>query len=253
MFYKEIRELKMTLVVISLLLIVALIATVAMKETAVNLLKGLTTEDIPEFAKKLIAKQDLLNNIDNNDYYLFSQWQGKNFGQFIPLLILVISIPIFAREIDKKTIYFLLSRLTRKRVFFVKYLTGLGVIFALIIIFSILGPVTMNLMGYSTGFELTFEGLVHQLIGGTLFYSIFIFFSVIFSDQTKPLILGMAMIIGLPILGLFKPLEFLNLYPYILGSRIYNEGVQIIASGVILVIAFAITIFDYLVFTKREF
>jgi len=90
MFYKEIRELKTTLVVVSLLLVVALIATVAMKDTAVELLQGFSTEDMPEFARNLLANPDLLENIGNNDFYLVSQWQGKNLGQFIPLVILII-------------------------------------------------------------------------------------------------------------------------------------------------------------------
>lgn len=252
MFYKEIRELKTTLVVVSLLLVVALIATVAMKDTAVELLQGFSTEDMPEFARNLLANPDLLENIGNNDFYLVSQWQGKNLGQFIPLVILIISIPIFAREFDKKTIYFLLSRLTRKRVFFMKYFTGLGVLSALIAFFSLSGPIAMNFAGYETGFSLTFKILVHQLIGGAFFFSLFILYSVLFSDQTKPLIIGMATIIGLPILGLFRPLNFLNLYPYILGSNVYNAGIEVTESVLLIFLVAVITTADYIIFKKRE-
>ncbi|OAA30705.1 hypothetical protein AT15_09765 [Kosmotoga arenicorallina S304] len=252
MFYKEIRELKITLIIVSLLLLIALVATVAMKETAVEILRGMGTEDMPEFAKNLVANPDLLSNIGNNDFYLVSQWQGKNLGQFIPLIILIISIPIFAREIDKKTIYFLLSRLTRKRVFFMKYLTGLGVLSCLIVLFSLAGPIAMNLAGYETGFSLTFKILVHQLIGGAFFFSVFIFYSVLSNDQTKPLIIGIATIIGLPIIGIFKPFAFLNLYPYILGSNVFNEGIEITKSIVLIFITTAIMTIDYMAFQKRE-
>jgi len=255
MFYKEIHEMKLRVVIMFVVLLISLVTTIALRPYAAQMMEEMTAqlEDMPDFLKNLMGDVSGLSRLNEDNYYLLSQWHGKNYGQFLPFVVLLIAFPIFAKEFDKKTIYFLLSRKNRNEVFWTKYLAGLGAVLTITAVLSLLGPVAMNFAGYSTVFADTLKVLLQQLVGVTFFYSLFTMISIMSRDQVKPVVAGVIIVLGLPILGMIDTLSWLNLYPFILGSSIAQKGtidwiylVSLLAATVVL------TVTDYKVFEKKE-
>lgn len=255
MFYKELNELKLRALIIFVVLIVALIATVAMRPYTAQMMEEMADqlEQLPDFLKNLMGDLSSLKRLNDNNYYLISQWQGKNFGQFLPFIVLLITFPIFAREFDKKTIYFLLARKNRKEVFRVKYLTGLGTVLLLTMALSLLGPVFMNLAGYGMGFYDTLKTLLQQLVGATFFYSLFTLVSVGSRDQVKPVVFGIILILAMPIVGIIDKLSWLNPYPFVLASTVVQNGkIDWFYMVALLALTLILTAISYKVFERKE-
>jgi ABC-2 type transport system permease protein len=255
MLYKELNEMKLRVILIIAVLVISLITTIVMRPYASQMMSEMAgqLEELPDFLKKLIGDTSSLTKLDDDNYYLLSQWQGKNFGQFLPLVVLLITFPIFAKEFDKKTIYFLLSRKNRKDVFMAKYLIGLGVVLVVTTALSLLGPIAMNLTGYGVNFSGTLKALLQQFVGVAFFYSLFTLLSVISKDQVKPVVLGIILIIGLPIIGMIEAISWLNPYPFILATTVIQNGtIDWIYLVALLAVTIALTAADYVLFKKKE-
>jgi len=213
-------------------------------------------KDLPDFFKDMLAETAQISKmLEDDQFFLLSQWYSKNFGQFLPLFALIMSFTIFAREADKGTIYFLLAKKNRPALFWSKTITGYFVVIVMMLIFSLTAPIAMMLSGYTVAFTpQLFAIIVQQLIGVTFFYSLFLLFSILFNDQIKPVLAGIIVIVGLPFLSLFESLKWLNPYPYILGTQVINRGTfdGLYTLGLI-VITVAITWIGLEVFKKKEF
>ena len=256
MFYKEFNELKVRTLIVAALLMVFLITFVAMRPYTADMMIELSSQldQMPEFLQKMLGGSAGLTNLADDEYYSLSQWQGKNLGQFLPFVILILVFPIFAREYDKKTIYFLLSRKNRREVFTGKYLTGLIIALALTSVMSLLGPIVMNLSGYSVGFQKSLMILLQELTGVFFFYNIFSLFSIMSRDQVKPVVTGIIVCVGLPLFSMFKVTEVLNPYSYILGNSIINgSGIDWIYTIGLLSISLVLAGINYVLFNKKEF
>lgn len=255
MFYKELNEMKLRVLIIFAVLIMALVVTVVMRPYAAQMMEEMASqlEQLPDFLKNLIGDVSSLTRLNDDDYYLISQWQGKNFGQFLPFVVLLIAFPIFAKEFDKKTIYFLLSRKNRKDVFRVKYFTGMAAVLAVTALLSLLGPLFMNLAGYSTGFIYSLKALLQQAAGAVFFYALFTLLSVSSRDQVRPVVFGIVIVIGLPIIGIIDAISWLNPYPFILASNIaQSENIDWIYLGALVAITAVLTAVDYKIFERKE-
>ncbi len=182
------------------------------QETMAELL-GIPLEQLPDFG--IFTK---------GEFYVLDQWQGKNLGQFIPIFVLLVAFPIFSREQEKKTLYFLLSGWSRTSVYWVKYGTGLLMIIASVILMNLLAPLFMNIAGYPTPYGLVTLAMVQQLIASWFLFSLFLLISVRFSDQVRVIVAGGVLIIVLPFFSLVPALTWLNIYPYILGVGLYDRG-----------------------------
>lgn len=257
MFYKEFNDIKFRIIFCGVFFLLMLFALIALRPIVGEIFGDMNAQmtEVPEFLKKIVGDFSGLNKLEkDNDFYLISQWQGKNFGQFVPLFILIAAFPIFVREIDKKTIYFLLAKKKRKEIFKAKFLTGFISVLSVITIFSLLGSVFMNLFGYKTGFGQSFQVLVQELIASSFFFSGFITLSLVFNDQIKPVVVGIALIMGLPLLSIFNQFQFLNIYPYLQGESILAGGsidwVYSIGLGILFVF---LTVINYIIFKKKEY
>jgi len=255
-FYKEWNEHKTRAIVIFILSLIVLTTTVALRPYASSMMEQMVNEleEMPEFLQKMIGDPSIAQKLTNDEYYINSQWHGKNLGQFLPIFVLIIAFPVFAREVDKKTIYFLLSRRKREEVFWKKFFVGYFVITAIIVIFSLAGPIAMKIAGYQVGFRNTGLILVHEIVGVSFFYSLFILFSVLSNDQVKPVVGGLVVIIALPFLSLIESIAFLNPYPYILGLDIINgSGIDWWYTLSLAVLTLVIAFQSYRIFKTKEF
>lgn len=255
MIYKEINDIKIRLIIIIGLLIISLITFIALKPYSTDLIKSLYSEveELPDFLKSIFGNEDSLDRLEDNDYYLLSQWQGKNLGQFIPIVILVITFPLISKEYDKKTIYLLLSRINRKKLFLSKYFFGLVVNTLTISVLVFLGPIFMNIFGFKTGYSGTMLIYMQELFSILFLYNLFFLFSVIFKEQVKVLILGIIVCIIPPFFSFIKPISFVNIYPYIFGQNILNgKNVDWIYSLGLLVLSVVLYFISRFLFIRKE-
>jgi ABC-type transport system involved in multi-copper enzyme maturation permease subunit len=216
---------------------------------------SIETANLPDFIQNMVGDFSALERLKtDNAFYLFSQWFGKNMGQFLPLCVLMLTFPLFSREADKKTIYFLLSRIKREKVFFAKYTTVLTSIIIMLLIFAGGAPVLMTITGYPGDYTKTVPLFFQQVIACWFFFSLFVLYSVAFYDQIKPVILGIVTVFILPVLGLYKPLSFLNPYPFLFGNSVVASGAidGFYAFGLCLV-SIALSLIAFFYFRIKEY
>ncbi|HPE70015.1 MAG TPA: ABC transporter permease subunit [Thermotogota bacterium] len=257
MFYKEFAEARFRLLLFWGLFAIFLLVTVALRPFIGDLMGQMESElgNMPAFLKNLLGDISGISRLANDDnWYLLSQWHAKNLGQFIPLFVLVFTFPVFARETDKKTIYFLLARKNRSSVFSGKFWSGLVFVLGTLAFFSLMGPLAMKMGGYAVGFAGTMPFLFQQMVSGFFLYTLFTLFSIVLGDPVKAVIAGIVVVLGTPFFSMIPNLGFLNVYNYITGIHpLGGKGVDIWyslglgASG-----AFLLWL-DWKLFARKEF
>jgi ABC-type transport system involved in multi-copper enzyme maturation permease subunit len=205
-----------------------------------------------EAIKKFVG-ENFVEKLKNWEYYILSQWFGKNFGQFIPILAIIIAFPLFSREYENETITFLLSRQNRKTIFLQKTLLSIFVLLILITYFSYLPSIYSLITSKELSILTVSKFYIHSLIGSFFWFSIALVFTTYFTNQVKP-ILSSAVVLGLTTtLGLLKPLKFFNTYKYILGYSIFEKGkVDISYTIALTILSFICIYFSYLIFKEKE-
>ncbi|HPJ88813.1 MAG TPA: ABC transporter permease subunit [Thermotogota bacterium] len=260
MFKKTLYEMRFRLTVFIVLFFVLLLGLIFTRPVIGNLMVSMDmnseeVKELPDILKGFADGKEFEQLKDDDQFFLLSQWYGKNFGQFLPFFALIIAFPVFSRETEKKTIYFLLSRRNRKEIYDSKVLSGYYVMILIVVVFDFLAPVAMMLSGY----DILFNGnlirlIVQQLIAASFFYFLFILFSIIFNDQMKPVILGIVLIVALPFSSLINGIAWLNLYPYVFGETVLSSGDFDWMRSLVLT---GLSIFLYLggrrLFLKKEF
>ncbi len=209
-------------------------------------------EDQKKAVEKFIP-ESFMEKLKDWDFYIYTQWQGKNLGQAIPIIAAVFAFPLFAREYENKTMEFLLVRKSRKYVFATKIAAGLLMTVSVILILEYLPLLYSAIAGKTLKVSIINAFALHQLSGAILWFAISLFFSTFMNDQVKPLLSTLGAIAVTTALGILKPLKFLNTYAFILGGQILKTGKADIHYAFAL---FALgTVFLYiswLVFRKKE-
>ncbi len=201
---------------------------------------------------KIIRPETLLKQIElmkkSKDYYIWSQWYGKNLYEFILLAIILYGFSTFAREIERKTIYYLLSLLPREKVFFEKSLVGLGTLFMT----TLIGGAFPLILGFklSMMFKLTLS-----LLSVSLFlYMIVLFLSIVTGDDLKTFVWSLVIFFILGIPEFFKSVSFFNIYRYMTGVDIFVRHLFPWAPiGMISFLSIVLYFINLRLFLKREF
>ena len=257
MYSKEILDIRWRLLVFFILFGILLVGTIALRPFVGELL-GISSREIdelPEFVRKIVGDLSALNRLETDDeYYLYSQWQGKNMGQFLPICALLLVIPLFCREEEKKTLYFLLARFPRRKIFWSKIAASFSAILSLLVIFALAAPAMMNLAGFSVGFQNSFLILVQQVLALWFFFGFFVFLSVVFRDQLKPILWGILFVLALPMAGLLPRFSWINPDPYLCGVSVLNTGgIDWAYSFGMMIIGAAFLGIAAILFEKKEF
>ena len=261
MFSKTMMEMKFRIIIFAIFFVLMLVVLIVTRPVIDEVMSQMSIDneqlkDLPDFFKNMLTETAQISKmLEDDQFFLLSQWYSKNFGQFLPLFALIMTFAIFSREVDKGTIFFLLAKKNRPAIFWGKALTGYLVVVGMVAIFSFTAPIAMMLSGYSVSFtpEL-FAMIVQQIIGVTFFYALFLLFSILFNDQIKPVLAGIIIAVGLPFFSMFESLKWINPYPYILGSSIINKGsFDGVYSLVLIIITAVITWTGLEVFKKKEF
>ncbi|HQQ64515.1 MAG: ABC transporter permease [Thermotogaceae bacterium] len=257
MFRKEMMDIRWRVLVFFVVFGFLLVGTIALRPFIGELLGASSKElaQLPDFLKNIVGDLTVLNRMEADDeFYLLSQWQGKNMGQFLPLCVLLLVFPLFSREEEKKTLYFLLARFSRQEIYWKKILASFSAVFALLFVFTIAAPASMNLAGYNVGFQYSFLILLQQVLASWFFFGFFVFLSVVFRDQIKPVLWGILFALALPMASLYPPLSWMNPYPYLLGTSVLQTGrIDGVYSMGMIVFGTALIVAASIIFEKKEF
>ncbi|MDI3495883.1 MAG: type transport system permease protein, partial [Pseudothermotoga sp.] len=138
MLKKEFYDMRLRTFVILFLGIGLFFTLAPLQNITVEMLKQYSqAENLPKSLEKFFPK-GIVENLSDWNFYIYSQWFGKNLGQMIPILAIIMAFPLFSRENENGTIEFLLARRSRKEIFLSKSLLASFVLFSQMIVFSLL-------------------------------------------------------------------------------------------------------------------
>ncbi|ODN30025.1 ABC transporter permease [Fervidobacterium thailandense] len=251
---KELYDLKVRLFG-TLIVCIALFFIVApFQKFSVSLLEGYEgTPGTSKIMEKLIPR-GFIERLKEWNFYINSQWFGKNFGQLVPIIGIILGFPLFAREIEKGTIQFILVRRSRRWIFTNKIIAGFIALLVIITISTLLPSIYSIVTEKEYNHQVIPHFLIHTLFASILWYSISVFFSVITDDQVKPLLASLGLLAVTTVLGLLKPLKFLNTFNYALGTDVFRTGKANATYTIWIAILSVIILLSAMkIFEKREF
>ncbi len=259
-FKKEIGDLKWRFIVMLIIMTFLLLFTLALKDIMFTTMPGDLNLQIKN--NKLISKlidpnalKEQLNRMKKDyNYYVWSQWYAKNFFQFLLVAIILYGFSPFAREVEKGTMYFVLSKRVRKEVYLAKMLAGLTTVTVTVLIEGLLPVIVAPLFGNGfkpiPGIEITAQALAIS----AFLYTIVSIFSILMNDQIKPILISIGVFVGLGIFGWFKGTRYLCIYRYMMGTDIYlDHGFQWLATLLILATTGSLFYFGWKLFENKEF
>ena len=245
--YKEFLDMRYRIISIMIILLILFFSVAPLQEQTVEISKnseGLYNI-IPEGFGELM---------EDWNFYIHSQWFGKNFGQMIPIIAILFSFALFSREVEKNTIQFLLVRKNRDNVFRIKVLSVISFFIVFIFLMAILPFLYSVIMGKNYDIILTFKYMITDIIGGFLWLGLGVFFSVLFSDQIKPLVSSLGIFALTTVLGMTFDIDFLNPYKYLLGSNIILGGNIDWGYSIFAILMGTFFIFvSHTIFTKKDY
>lgn len=152
-----------------------------------RLLTRTTLQQVPQSLQGQV--QGLLGSYDA---YVWSQWYTKNGAEVLALLAAVLGASLIGGEVNKGTIFFLLSKpVSRVRVLLVKYAVSAALLLAMIVVSSAALLVTAAIVGHPQNpGGVAISTLLLWL--GTLFVlGLALLFSVLYKDVLRPLLFAL--------------------------------------------------------------
>jgi ABC-type transport system involved in multi-copper enzyme maturation permease subunit len=214
MFKKEIKDLTIKFLVVLIILTGLFIFIFASKDSIIESTRALSNTTIPLLGNGE-QYEILAQKLEDFNFYVQSQWYAKNSGQFIPFISIIFAFSIFALETDKKTFYFLLNIIDRKKIFFIKTFSVFFMIFLLMLIIFFMPLI----FAFNNEFNilLSIRYLISFLIGAFLWGSISIFFSIFFNDSLKSFFSSIIALTLTTIIGIMPLFNFFNTFLYVLN------------------------------------
>jgi len=247
MWRKELKDLRTRTLVFLFLFVGTFIFLVVMKDYTRSLSELLETAP-KGLLERFGMTEEFIEKLGDWNFYVTTQWYGKNLGQFIPLFAIIVAFPLVAREVENQTIELLLARLSRKTVFFTKFSAPL-IAFSIVTVAMVLLPLPVTAFLKETLDAGTVgKYLVTHLVGGILWYCVTFFFSILSSDQVRPLIISLALLGGTTTLGIVRRLSFLNTFAYVMkGDPTFPQTL-----GYVLMSALIVGL-SYRIFLEKDF
>ncbi len=254
MLKKEFYDMRLRTFVILFLGIGLFFTLAPLQNITVEMLKQYSqAENLPKSLEKFFPK-GIVENLSDWNFYIYSQWFGKNLGQMIPILAIIMAFPLFSRENENGTIEFLLARRSRKEIFLSKSLLASFVLFSQMIVFSLLPGIYSLVANKDLAYRYLPAFVVHTVVGAFFWFSVTLFLSVLSSDQVKPILISFGLLAATTVAGMIKPLRFLNTYSYVLGSEIFQSGkMNLPYTSGLLCITVVLFVISYFTFLKREY
>lgn len=200
----------------------------------------------------LIEQLNLMLN--DMDFYLWSQWMGKNLYQLIILSTILLGFSSFAREREQETMSFLLSNFSRRHIFLSKILAG-GILLLGLTAIGCGFPFFMaSSSTYSYTWPLAWAYFWHLGIAAIFLYSGIILFSLLSQDIVKPLILSIFFLILLSLPKFNEALASWYLYRYMTGFDIFvGHGILYQALLIIALLSTALFTLSWRIFKQQDY
>ncbi|WP_448521776.1 ABC transporter permease subunit [Pseudothermotoga sp.] len=254
MIHKELADMKLRSLVILLLGLGLFFFVAPLHKLTIEMLNEyVQLENVPRFLERFIPK-NFIERLSDWSFYIYTQWFGKNLGQFVPILAMIMAFPLFARETENGTMEFLLARSSRKNVFWSKACVAVVVLLVQMLVFSLLPGIYSWLASKELKYEYLGAYTIHTLVGALFWFALTMLFSVVYDDQVKPILTAVGILASTTVVGIFKPLRFMNTYSYVMGSKIISTGRMDVAYTVgLLFLTIIVLIASYMIFLKKEF
>lgn len=254
MIHKELADMKLRSIVIFFLGAGLFFFVAPFHRLTLEMLNEYTQlENMPKLLERFVPK-NFIERLSDWSFYIYTQWFGKNLGQFIPILAMIMAFPLFARETENGTMEYLLTRNSRKKVFWSKVCIAITVLTVQMLTFSLLPGIYSWFASQDFKYEYLGAYTIHTLVGALFWFTLTVLFSVMYDDQVKPILTTVGILASSTVIGIFKPLRFMNTYSYILGSRIISTGKMDVTYTVSLLSVIAVILMSsYAIFLKKEF
>jgi|LSQX01.1.fsa_nt_gb hypothetical protein len=257
---KELNELKNRFCLLALLIVISGYFILAYYDFFLSLMdintirEGLEASPLSRYmdTEALIGQLNLL--LYDMDFYLWSQWMGKNLYQLIILSSILLGFSSFAREREQETMSFLLSNFTRSHIFGSKILAGSILLLCLTAIGCGLPLFLAPSLELSYTLPLAWAYFLHLGIAAIFIYSGIILFSVLSQDIVKPLILTIFFLILLSVPKFIEYLSSWYLYRYMTGFDIFiGNGIHYLALLVIVLLSAGLFALSWRIFKQSDF
>ncbi|PWJ89322.1 ABC transporter permease subunit [Oceanotoga sp. DSM 15011] len=246
--YKEFLDSKRRLIISISLLLSFFFLLLIFKEKTIQVLNQ------NKEALKAFSSMIQIEKLRNLDFFIKTQWYGKNFGQFLPLIALIFSYSVFSKEFEKKTFDFLITRKSRKNIF-IKKVSSIYINFVLInIIFFIISIITLSMSSFDFQIIDYFKIFIQQTIISSLIIPIAVLISIITQTQIKSFIIPLTIIFLCLTLYFLPNVKIKTPYNFILDPKLIIKN-EMDFLPIILSILFSIFLifFSLKIFEKKDF
>jgi len=185
--------------------VVAILGAVALASTY-NLIKNMLSGQLTGSASQHIPPQlqgTIQQLTGSYDGYLWSQWFSKNGPEILAILAAVLGASLIASEVNKGTIFFLLSKpVSRDRVLLTKYMVSALILLGVIVLSGLTILVASAVVGYPQQVGGVLISAILLWLGMLFVLGLALLFSVLFHDVLRPLIFSLVLTLLLSIPGL---------------------------------------------------
>lgn len=168
-----------------------------------DLLKQLLTQETLQQIPPSLQEQ-LGVVVGSYDAYVWSQWFPKSGAEALALLAAVLGASLIGGEVNKGTIFFLLSKpVSRVRVLLVKYAVSAAILLAVITLGSVALLVTAAVIGRPQPLGGVAISTLLLWLGTLFVLGLALLFSVLYKDVLRPLVFSLLITLALLIPGFF--------------------------------------------------
>jgi ABC-2 type transport system permease protein len=174
--------------------VVAVLFTAALASTY-NLIKNVLAGQLTGNAARQIPSQlqgTIQQLTGSYDAYVWSQWFSKNGPEILAILAAVLGASLIASEVNKGTIFFLLSKpVSRDRVLLTKYLVSVLILLGVMLLSGIAILIAAAAVGHPQNVGGVLISTVLLWLGMLFVLGLALLFSVLFHDVLRPLIFSL--------------------------------------------------------------
>ena len=223
-----------------------------------NMLSQLPNELLnnPAVPKGLISRSiAMLPKLKNINFFIYSQWFGKNLWELALFFAIIMPIGAIAGETERKSSVYLFSRpVTRNSILLSKVI----VIFTLLVISVAMPtyflPILAKKIPLSVNMHLLNIGLLYAVIGTLATAAISILFSTLINDRVRAALTAFAVVIGTIPVSYIRGMGWIsitNLYISVKAFKLCKVYMPPIIWGIVIIVA-CIT-YSYYILRKKEF
>jgi|UniRef100_A0A7V3RFE2 ABC-type transport system involved in multi-copper enzyme maturation permease subunit len=247
-------ELKMNMVK-GLILLVIMVGLALVPILTHSLVTGIFGS--PEVQQNLknnpIGQQGLNAILSNYSFYSYAEWFAGNYNILSMIIAIVLSFSLFSREKEHKTFYMMTGRMTRWEIFSSKVFSGYIWTAVIVVSGGLFYYILSRIMGYDLSWTMTSIWIARTAAGALLFYQIGAYISLLFSSQSKPILVDIAIFAGLITAGSFKQTKFLDFMQYMGGEDVLTkQSLGVLTFVLLLVISAGIFTLEYLQFRYSD-